>query len=79
MGDAGQSKIDTAIRERAKQHDNQPVGALRHKQSTRSDEEEEVVEETSFSSSSFFDAIITATEAAWPADLAPADDIEAPE
>ena len=54
------------------------MGALRHEQLTRSGEENEEEEETSFSSSSF-DAIITATEAAWPEDLAPADDTKVPQ
>ena len=53
------------------------MGALPHKQSTRSGEEQEE-EETSFSSSSF-DATITTTETAWPTDLVPADDTKAPQ
>ena len=59
-GGAGRSTIDTTIREREEQHDNQSVGALQHKQSTRSGEEEEEEEKTPLSSS-FFDPTITAT------------------
>ena len=50
--DAGRSTIDAAIRERAGQHNNQPVGALQHRKSTRLGEEEEEEEKTSFCSSS---------------------------
>ena len=58
------------------------MGVRRHEQSTRLGKDEDEKEKTSFSSSSF--ATTTTAEewgddaVAWPAEVAPADDAEAP-